>query len=160
MSTVFEMHVLLSAGRAALSECSQQTAALVSFMWMSKELKQSLETWATEGRRGNLCDTVPVQSSHSQQIEIWVRCLGNASDIQKAYSVVSLCGNWSPFVPHSYVFGRKRLHSPKPSDSNKHVSPTPTSRHQARKLAVLSRAKKEPEGADRRHGILRYGIVC
>lgn len=52
------------------------------------------------------------------------------------------------------------VHSPKPSDSNKHVSPTPTSRHQDRKLAVLSRAKKDPDGAVRRHGILRLGITC
>lgn len=50
--------------------------------------------------------------------------------------------------------------SPKSSDSNKQVSPTPTCRHQARKLAVLSRAKKEPEGAVRRHGILWHGRVC
>lgn len=47
----------------------------------------------------------------------------------------------------------------KPSDSNKHVSPTPASLHQDRKLAVLSRAKKDPDGALLLHGILRYGIV-
>ena len=51
-------------------------------------------------------------------------------------------------------------HSPRPSDSNRQVSPTPTDRHQARKLAVLSLAKKEPEGALRRQGILLDGSVC
>lgn len=49
-------------------------------------------------------------------------------------------------------------YSPSPSDSNKQVSPTPTSRHHDRKLAVLSRAKKEPDGALALHGILRLGI--
>lgn len=52
------------------------------------------------------------------------------------------------------------LNSPKSSDSNRHVSPTPTLRHQAKKLAVLSRAKNEPEGALCRHGILRWGTLC
>lgn len=52
------------------------------------------------------------------------------------------------------------LNSPKSSDSNRHVSPTPTLRHQAKKLAVLSRAKNEPEGALCRHGILREGTLC
>lgn len=54
----------------------------------------------------------------------------------------------------------KKSDLPKPSDSNRQVSPTPTSRHQARKFAVLSRAKKDPEGALRRHGILREGMLC
>lgn len=75
-------------------------------------------------------------------------------------------GNWSLSVHHCdflalwCVLAEKRVHSPKSSDSNRHVSPTPTLRHQARKLAVLSRAKKEPEGALCRHGILRWGILC
>lgn len=32
--------------RAVLSQCSQLTAALVSFVWMSNELKQSLEMYS------------------------------------------------------------------------------------------------------------------
>ncbi|PWA30469.1 hypothetical protein CCH79_00015354, partial [Gambusia affinis] len=51
--------------------------------------------------------------------------------------------------------GKTQFNSPKSSDSKRHVSPTPTSRHQARKLAVLSRAKKEPEGALCRHAPTR-----
>lgn len=48
---------------------------------------------------------------------------------------------------------------PKPSDSNRQVSSTPTSLHQDKKFAVLSRAKKDPEGALALHGIFRTGKV-
>lgn len=50
-----------------------------------------------------------------------------------------------------------RKYIPKPSDSNRHVSSTPKSRHQDKKFAVLSRAKKEPEGALALHGIFFKG---
>ena len=71
-------------------------------------------------------------------------------------------GHWSLCALCDFlaVWCREIVHSPKSSDSNRHVSPTPTLRHQARKLAVLSLAKKEPEGALCRHGILRLGIFC
>lgn len=48
---------------------------------------------------------------------------------------------------------------PRPSDSKRQVSSTPKSRHQDKKLAVLSRAKKEPEGALALHGIFFRGKV-
>lgn len=51
----------------------------------------------------------------------------------------------------------KEIYIPKPSDSNRHVSSTPKSRHQDKKFAVLSLAKKEPEGALALHGIFFKG---
>lgn len=78
------------------SQCSQQTAVVVSFVWMSKELKRSLEMWvlwASEWRRGkqsNLCNTLPAQSLHSQEIEIWVLCPGSASDSQTQLCCTSM----------------------------------------------------------------------
>ena len=51
----------------------------------------------------------------------------------------------------------KEMYIPKPSDSNRHVSSTPKSRHQDKKFAVLSLAKKDPEGALALHGIFFKG---
>lgn len=48
---------------------------------------------------------------------------------------------------------------PKPSDSNRQVSSTPTSLHQDKKFAVLSRAKNDPGGALALHGIFFTGII-
>lgn len=63
---------------------------------------------------------------------------------QKLFTITNYCIN-------KYI--------PKPSDSNKQVSSTPTSLHQDKKFAVLSRAKKDPEGALALHGIFRTGKV-
>lgn len=67
-------------------QCSQQAAALVSFMQMSEELRcESSEPHRWRRRNQfNLCDTLPAQSHHSQQIETWVQCSGSASDSQSA----------------------------------------------------------------------------
>lgn len=62
-------------------------------------------------------------------------------------------GKYNTF--HQLKFCRKYI--PKPSDSNRHVSSTPKSRHQDKKFAVLSLAKKEPEGALALHGIFFMG---
>lgn len=40
----------------------------------------------------------------------------------------------------------KEIYIPKPSDSNRHVSSTPKSRHQDKKFGCIV-SKKEPEGA-------------
>lgn len=116
-------------------------------------------------KRSNLDDTLPAQSGYSRDIKVWVKCSASVSNSQMPNSVVCLWGNSALVCPPLFYilmfylfilkFMAEKADLPKPSDSNRHVSPTPTSRHQARKLAVLSRAKKEPEGALCRHGIFR-----
>lgn len=64
---------------------------------------------------------------------------------------------WGSYSYRDQSKSYKRRELPKPSDSKRYVSSTPMALHQLRKLAVLSLAKKDPDGASFLHGTFLIG---
>lgn len=90
-------------------------------------------------------------------------CRGRITQIctSKLSGAMAVCDQPLLAVPTGqYSLPTKLKHVPRPSDSNRYVSSTPMWRHQPRKLAVLSRAKKDPGEALHLHATFFMGNNC